>query len=64
MDWIALVAIIVTVIGSLITVYAIVIDKKKKKKENIDTKDFFRAQLVLPLVNWAKQKILKTILLN
>ena len=56
MDWIALVSIIVTVIGSLITVYVIFIDKKKKKKENIDTKDFFRTQSVLPLVNWAKQK--------
>ena len=56
MDWIALVSIIVTVIGSLITFYAIFIDKKKKKKENIDTKDFFRTQSVLPLVNWAKQK--------
>ena len=56
MDWIALISIIVTVVGSAIGLYTIILEKRKKKKESADTESFLKTNEVLPLVNWAYQK--------
>lgn len=50
------ISIIVTIIGSLIGVYTIIIDKRKKKKEKVETEVYLNNREVIPLINWAKQK--------
>jgi hypothetical protein len=55
MDWIALISIIVTVIGSGIALYSIFSDKRKSRKEREQVKIFLKSRETLPLNNWANQ---------